>query len=260
MTPGAVACARTRPSRNCSTRTATKSRRRHRALARLVRAQTTPHSCSTWAFLLWTWVLAAITASIIPPTIRFIGWRALAILPFSIMSPRRKFGGTVALRIADAEGLPLDYTDYASQLREFVNETKTMALRRKLGDSYEAKALLDAVNDFAEEAAKIDKRRRSEVSEVDKSPSAGALTSLRRINDALIQTERALVDDRGLQGRTWYKHQIYAPGFYTGYAALPLPDLRQAIQDGRAAEANEAAARIISAIRRATEVLKQGRS
>jgi N-acetylated-alpha-linked acidic dipeptidase len=124
--------------------------------------------------------------------------------------------GTVALRIADAEGLPLDYTDYASQLREFVSETKTMALRRKLGDSFDAKSLLAAVDDFAEEAAKVDKRRRSEVSEVEKSSSATALTRLRRINDALMQTERALIDDRGLQGRTWFKHQIYAPGFYTG--------------------------------------------
>jgi N-acetylated-alpha-linked acidic dipeptidase len=83
---------------------------------------------------------------------------------------------------------------------------------------------------------------------------------LRKINDALMQTERALIDERGLQGRAWFKHQIYAPGFYTGYAALPLPDLRQAIEDGRAAEANEAAARITAAIRRAIEVLKQGRS
>ncbi|HMJ25260.1 MAG TPA: M28 family metallopeptidase [Pyrinomonadaceae bacterium] len=168
--------------------------------------------------------------------------------------------GTLTLRLADAEGLPLDYTDYASQLREFVAETKTMALRRKLGDSFDAKSLLAAVDDFAEEAAKIDKRRRSEVNDVEKGSSAAALTRLRRINDALMQTERALIDDRGLRGRTWYKHQIYAPGFYTGYAALPLPDLRQAIEDGRAADANEAAARVTAAIKRATEVLKQGRS
>jgi N-acetylated-alpha-linked acidic dipeptidase len=167
--------------------------------------------------------------------------------------------GTMALRIADAEGLPLDYVDYATQLREFVNETRTMALRRKLGDSYDAKSLLAAVDDFAEEAAKIDKRRRLEVSEAEKS-SGSALTRLRKINDALMQTERALIDDRGLQGRSWFKHQIYAPGFYTGYAALPLPDLRQAIEDGRAADAGEAAARVTAAVKRATEVLKQGRS
>jgi len=52
---------------------------------------------------------------------------------------------------------------------------------------------------------------------------------------------------------------IYAPGFYTGYAALPFPDLRQAIEDGRSGDASEAANRITEAIMRATEVLKQGR-
>jgi N-acetylated-alpha-linked acidic dipeptidase len=162
--------------------------------------------------------------------------------------------GTIALRIADAEGLPLDYTDYASQLREFVNETKRLAVRRKLGDSFDAKSLLSAVDDFAEEAAKIDKRRRSEVN-----AGGDSIARLQRINDALMQVERALIDARGLTGRTWFKHQIYAPGFYTGYAALRLPDLRQAIEDGRAADASEAASRVSEAIRRATEVLKKGR-
>ncbi len=74
-----------------------------------------------------------------------------------------------------------------------------------------------------------------------------------------MQAERALIDDRGLHGRTWFKHQIYAPGFYTGYAALPLPDLRQVIEDGRGSDAKEAANRITEAVKRATEVLKQGR-
>ena len=74
--------------------------------------------------------------------------------------------------------------------------------------------------------------------------------------DVLAMSEDAR---RGLRGRTWYKHEIYAPGFYTGYAALPLPDLRQAIEDGRANDINEAAERIAEAIKRATEVLKKGR-
>ena len=167
--------------------------------------------------------------------------------------------GTITLRIADAEGLPLDYTDYASQLREFVNETKHLAVRRKLADSFDAKSLLGAVDDFAQEAAKIDQRRHSDVTEVEKRSGGDSTARLQRINDALMQAERALVNDRGLNGRPWFKHQIYAPGFYTGYAALPLPDLRQAIEDGRAADARDAANRVTEAVKRATEVLKQGR-
>src|SRR2546426_9800768 len=114
--------------------------------------------------------------------------------------------------------------------------------------------MLAAIDSFAAEAEKIDKRRRDEVKDLDNKSA-----QLRRVNDALIQAERALIDDRGLRGRTWFKHQIYAPGFYTGYAALPLPDLRQAIEDGRANDAAAAANRITEAIRRAAEVLKKGR-
>jgi N-acetylated-alpha-linked acidic dipeptidase len=173
--------------------------------------------------------------------------------------------GTVAMRVADAAGLPFDYTSYASELREFVNETKRFANRKKLGDSFDSKSLLDAIREFEDEAAKIDKRRRDDVSEVESAAVEGnanhprIMARLRRINDALIQAERAFVDERGLRGRTWYKHQIYAPGFYTGYAALPLPDLRQAIEDGRVGEAKVAVERIVDAVKRATEVLKKGR-
>jgi N-acetylated-alpha-linked acidic dipeptidase len=163
--------------------------------------------------------------------------------------------GTVTLRLADSNRLPLDYTDYASQLRSFVEETVRLANRKKLGGSFDAKPMLKAVDDFADEAQKIQKRR----TELEKEPGAQSAERLRRINDALIQTERAFIDARGLRGRTWYKHQIYAPGFYTGYAALPLPDLRQALEDGRAADAAEAARSVTAAIDRATEVLRKGR-
>ncbi|HEV7842825.1 MAG TPA: transferrin receptor-like dimerization domain-containing protein, partial [Pyrinomonadaceae bacterium] len=84
-----------------------------------------------------------------------------------------------------------------------------------------------------------------------------AILRLKRINDALLATERALTDARGLRGRPWYKHQIYAPGYYTGYAAQPLPDLRQAIEDRNPANAREAAVRITEAVMRATDALRK---
>ena len=161
--------------------------------------------------------------------------------------------GTVTLRMAGAPALPFDYTDYATQLREFVNETTRLANRKKLNDVFDAKSMLKAIDNFEDEAEKIQKRR------MDNEKDSFSDEKLRRINDALIQAERAFIYPGGLRGRAWFKHQIYAPGFYTGYAALPLPDLRQAIDDGRVADTAEAAARITDAIERAAEVLKKGR-
>jgi len=82
---------------------------------------------------------------------------------------------------------------------------------------------------------------------------------LRRLNDALMNVERAFIDDRGLMGRPWYKHQIYAPGIFTGYAAQPLTDYRQAIDDRNSTNLKDGLDRIIAAIKRATEVIKKGR-
>jgi N-acetylated-alpha-linked acidic dipeptidase len=80
---------------------------------------------------------------------------------------------------------------------------------------------------------------------------------LAKINDALIQAERQFIDAKGLRGRAWYKHQIYAPGFYTGYAAQPLTDFRQALDDRNSTNAKESLERIVEAIKRVTRTLKQ---
>jgi N-acetylated-alpha-linked acidic dipeptidase len=173
--------------------------------------------------------------------------------------------GTIAMRLADASGLQLDYSDYADQIRDFVNETVKTARARKLADSFDSKALLDAAKDLGDEAARTRTRRDELVAEIESTRTHAdnanprAVARLRKLNDSLLAAERALTDARGLKGRPWYTHQIYAPGFYTGYAAQPLPDLRQAIDDRNTVNAREAAGRIVEAIRRATQVLKDGR-
>ena len=82
---------------------------------------------------------------------------------------------------------------------------------------------------------------------------------LAKINDALIDAERQFLDPRGLRGRAWYKHTIYAPGFYTGYAAIPLTDFRQGIDDRNTANAKEGLERIVEAVKRVTKTLKSHR-
>ena len=65
-----------------------------------------------------------------------------------------------------------------------------------------------------------------------------ARTSLNEIrtqelNKTLMETERALTLPDGLPNRSWYKHQIYAPGFYTGYGVKTLPGIREAVDAGQ---------------------------
>jgi N-acetylated-alpha-linked acidic dipeptidase len=59
----------------------------------------------------------------------------------------------------------------------------------------------------------------------------GALDEARAnaLNEALMKTERVLTRSEGLPNREWYKHQIYAPGFYTGYGVKTVPGVREAV-------------------------------
>ena len=173
--------------------------------------------------------------------------------------------GTIAMRLADADGLPLDYRDYASQVREFFEESMKTARRRKLAGGFDEKTMTNAIQKFSEEAERVEKARQDTVAEIqrtrveasDRHPRA--LARLQRINEALTSVERSLIDERGLRGRTWYTHQIYAPGTYTGYAAQPLPDFRQALDDRNTENAREALDRIIAALNRASETLRNAR-
>ena len=162
--------------------------------------------------------------------------------------------GTIAMRLADADGLPFDYNDYASQIRDFFSETVRIAKRYKL-DAFDEKTMNEALEDFAEAAGRAQKSRQEAVTEMGKTRSAAA--KLQRINDVLIATEREFIDPRGLRGRAWYKHEIYAPGIYTGYAAQPLTDFRQALDDRNSADTKEALNRIVEALRRATQSLRK---
>jgi N-acetylated-alpha-linked acidic dipeptidase len=77
--------------------------------------------------------------------------------------------------------------------------------------------------------------------------------------------EQTLTDARGLPGRDWYKHLIYAPGMFTGYGVKTLPGVREAIETDHFDEANEytmVTAAVLTAycdrLDRATALLKQG--
>src|SRR5262249_9420351 len=111
--------------------------------------------------------------------------------------------------------------------------------------------LIRAVQDFQAEAERLD-RATAEVSH----RNSLDRHRLAALNDALAQVERAFLLGDGLPGRPWFKHAIYAPGLTTGYAAWPLPAIRQALEDKDAQRLAAAASQAVERIRKATQALE----
>ncbi|HEY2234578.1 MAG TPA: transferrin receptor-like dimerization domain-containing protein, partial [Candidatus Angelobacter sp.] len=78
--------------------------------------------------------------------------------------------------------------------------------------------------------------------------NAGSPQQLQALNAKLIQTERKLTNPDGLPRRPWFKHLIYAPGFYTGYGAKTLPGVREGIEEKRYQEADKEIVRAAKAL------------
>ena len=72
---------------------------------------------------------------------------------------------------------------------------------------------------------------------------------LAALNSILYRSERGLTLDPGLPGRPWYRHRIYAPGVYTGYAVKTLPGIREAVEAGQTDEARRQTAQVAQVLR-----------
>ena len=77
-----------------------------------------------------------------------------------------------------------------------------------------------------------------------------------KLNKALYHAEQELLDAGGLPRRPWYKHTLYAPGFYTGYGVKTLPGIREAIEERNWAEAQQQLGVVAAAVMRLAEYLK----
>ena len=84
----------------------------------------------------------------------------------------------------------------------------------------------------------------------------GGTGDLTKLNSALRQTEADLVSEAGLPNRPWYRHTIYAPGEYTGYAAVVIPGVNEAIESKDAARAAQQLTVLTQALDRATHTLE----
>ena len=70
------------------------------------------------------------------------------------------------------------------------------------------------------------------------------------LNAKLRRAEIQLIDNDGLYRRPWYRHLIYAPGYYTGYGVKTIPGVREGIEDGRYADAEKEVSRVATALTR----------
>jgi len=155
--------------------------------------------------------------------------------------------GLEALRMADADALPYDFENYGKEILVYLDAAKTKA-RDKFGDTApDFSAAQNSARHLEEAGAKMLQKQRK----IPASPD--------RMNTTLRQAERALLIPEGLPNRPWYHHAIYAPGQYTGYAAVVIPGVNEAIDRADAQRAQQQLAALAAALNRCAQVLQQYR-
>ncbi|KAG7380763.1 hypothetical protein PHYPSEUDO_006817 [Phytophthora pseudosyringae] len=133
--------------------------------------------------------------------------------------------GLLALRLADDQMLPFDFTTYGFVMKEDLAglEQQVAALPRPGVDFSQ---LHEAIAVFTASAATFHAQLNAFVANETLSANADALRSW---NKKLVLLERHLVTKEGLPHRPWYKHVIFGPGFYEGYAGAAFPGISDAI-------------------------------
>ena len=185
-------------------------------------------------------------------------------------------GGTMVMRLADAEVLPFQFTGFAETVHTYITEVKRLATEQRaqikernaeledgtyvaLADPkkkivppsreplppYVNFAPLDEAADELTRAAEGYERALSAAG--DKAPAS--------VNAKLIQSERLLTDKAGLPNRPWFEHLIYAPGYYTGYGVKTIPGVREAIEQKRPLEVEQQMLRVSKALQNEADLL-----
>ena len=188
--------------------------------------------------------------------------------------------GSLVIRLADEDVLPFQFTSLAETVQTYVGELQAQ-LRQQQSETRELNTQIEE-GVFTSIA---DPRRAFRAPVVDTVPpsinfaplenAASALTqaaeryktmldasrsrltpdAIRSLNKSVIQSERQLTHEAGLPRRSWYRHLLYAPGFYTGYAVKTMPGVREAMEQKDFAEAEREVVRVAEALNRETELI-----
>lgn len=145
---------------------------------------------------------------------------------------------TTMLRLSESAVVPFDFGAVARSTREWTAQLAKDHPKLNLSPVNQQLAALDAA------AARFS------------SAKPGAVNAA-RLNQLLMGAERALTRAAGLPARTWYKHELYAPGLYTGYSARTLPAIREPADRGRMAEAAQQVEAVAGTLRGFTALVTQ---
>ena len=181
--------------------------------------------------------------------------------------------GTAVMRLASADVIPYDFTGLAQTVSRYVDELKTLHKgmaasaiehNRQLADSgffltndprhplaIPAKEALVPSMDFApldSASAALTRASQRYQAAFTRAMDGPATESFVKLNTDLLQSERLLLSNAGLANRPWYRHLLYAPGFYTGYGVKTVPGVREAIEQKEWPLATTEIARVSSAL------------
>ncbi|HWI16544.1 MAG TPA: transferrin receptor-like dimerization domain-containing protein, partial [Vicinamibacterales bacterium] len=153
--------------------------------------------------------------------------------------------GTLIMRLADAPVLPFQFTDTADTLMRYVVEIERLAATKK-DSKVDMKPVRNAVE--ALRAAAVDFEKAYAAVPKANTQSLMAKKELQQLNSMLLTSEQKLGNREGLPRRDWFKHQIYAPGFYTGYGVKTMPQIREGLEENRFTEAQGGVRTVSAAI------------
>lgn len=170
--------------------------------------------------------------------------------------------GRVALRMANADVLPFDFRHLYTTVNDYTKETIDLLQQTKENTEIENQLIKQNLYSVAADPTKtyIVAKPKDDVPYLDFSPIQNALSFLQKssdslsslwnkavatnadhdaLNKALYHAEQQLLTTNGLPRRGWYRHTLYAPGFYTGYGVKTLPGIREAIEQRNWKEAQD---------------------
>jgi len=198
-----------------------------------------------------------------------------------------KTAGRATLRLANADVLPFRYTNLAADVKTYLGQVKKLAddMRaetERVNKMIDEKAYTLAADptetylppekkepvpylNFApleNATARLDKAASAYDAALARAMASGGVDGAKAagLNDLLQGLEQRLTRQDGLPRRPWFRHQIYAPGFWTGYGVKTLPGVREGIEQREWGEVRQFVDEIAAALDRLSDGLEQATS